>query len=181
MAQAGHRPVSWLVSWLVSWDEFHRDCRALTRRLQPSGPFTALVAVTRGGLVPAGIVARELDIRVVETMAIASYGDENQRGAVRVIKDVDPAYAVGGGVGVLVVDDLVDSGETARVVRKRLPKAHFATVYAKPASRSLVDTFAREVTQDTWIYFPWDLGLAVQAPLADEGRRSDGRDGGAAV
>jgi xanthine phosphoribosyltransferase len=46
-----------------------------------------------------------------------------------------------------------------------LPKAHFATVYAKPLGRAHVDTFMTEVSQDTWIYFPWDLGLAFQAPI----------------
>ena len=47
----------------VSWDQFHRDARALAWRLASSGPFTGLVAITRGGLVPAAIIARELDLR----------------------------------------------------------------------------------------------------------------------
>ena len=152
---------------LVSWDEFHRDCRRLTRRLQPLGPFAALVAVTRGGLVPAGIVAHELGIRAIETVSIASYGEGNQRGEVRLVKGLDPAFAAGRGADVLVVDDLVDSGETARALRGLLPHAHLAAVYAKPAGRPLIDTFVDEVAQDTWIYFPWDLGLDVQAPLVD--------------
>jgi len=71
--------------------------------------------------------------------------------------------------GVLVVDDLVDTGATARIVRDLLPRAHFATVYAKPQGRPLVDTFITEVSQDTWIYFPWDLGLTFQPPLSPEG------------
>ena len=71
----------------------------------------------------------------------------------------------GGGKGVLIVDDLVDTGKTAKIVRDILPKAHFATVYAKPMGRPMVDTFITEVSQDTWIYFPWDLGLEL--PAAD--------------
>ena len=86
----------------------------------------------------------------------------------QVLKDVAPnIVALGGGEGkgVLIVDDLVDTGKTARVVRELLPKAHFATVYAKPMGRPLVDTFITEVSQDTWIYFPWDTGLAFQPPI----------------
>ena len=150
----------------VSWEEFHRDCRALCKQLEPLGPFDALVAVTRGGLVPAGILARELGIRVIETLALASYDEGNQRGAVRVVKGVSPAFAAGGGSGVLVVDDLVDSGETARVVRRLLPNARLATVYAKPAGAPLVDAFVGEVAQDTWIDFPWDLD--VPTPSTDK-------------
>ena len=48
-----------------------------------------------------------------------------------------------------------------------LPNAHFATVYAKPEGRPLVDTFVTEVSQDTWIYLPWDMGLAFTPPIRD--------------
>ena len=152
----------------VSWDQFHRDARALTWRLAESGPFEAIVCVTRGGLVPAAIVARELDIRLIETLCIVSYQGQVQQNDLRILKGVAESVAGiagGGGERVLIVDDLVDTGKTARIVRELLPKAHFATVYAKPMGRPLVDTFITEVSQDTWIFFPWDTGLAFQPPI----------------
>jgi xanthine phosphoribosyltransferase len=151
----------------VSWDQFHRDARALVWRLAGAGPFQAIVCVTRGGLVPAAIVARELNIRLIETVCVASYSHTTQ-GQLKVLKGVaDSIVAIGGGrgKGVLIVDDLVDTGKTARVVREVLPEAHFATVYAKPMGRPMVDTFITEVSQDTWIFFPWDTGLAFQPPI----------------
>jgi xanthine phosphoribosyltransferase len=144
----------------VSWDELHRHARALAWRLLERGPWTGIVAITRGGLVPAAIVARELDIRLVDTVCIASYDDRLQ-GEVEVLKPV-----TGDGAGWLIVDDLVDTGRTAQVVRAMLPKAHFATVYAKPAGRPLVDTFITEVSQDTWILFPWDIEPQFAPPIA---------------
>ena len=150
----------------VSWDQFHRDARALAWRLSAAGPFRAIVCITRGGLVPAAIVSRELDIRLVETVCVASYHDYKTQGDMLVMKGVDADVASGGGEGVLIVDDLTDTGRTAALVRELMPKAHFATVYAKPKGRPLVDTFITEVSQDTWIYFPWDMGLAFQPPLA---------------
>jgi xanthine phosphoribosyltransferase len=151
----------------VSWDQFHRDARALAWRLSGSGPFDAIVTITRGGLVPAAIVARELGIRIVETISVASYRDKAQ-GEIKVLKGI-ASEILERESGVLVVDDLVDTGATARIVRDLLPAAHFATVYAKPQGRPLVDTFITEVSQDTWIYFPWDLGLTFQPPLSPEG------------
>ncbi|GGK49336.1 xanthine phosphoribosyltransferase [Salinarimonas ramus] len=154
----------------VSWDQFHRDARALAWRLAESGPFEAIVCITRGGLVPAAIVARELEIRMIESVCIASYHDYKSQGGLQVLKEIAPAVKAlgdGRGKGVLVIDDLVDTGKTAKVVREMLPNAHFATVYAKPAGRPLVDTFITEVSQDTWIYFPWDLGYAFQPPIRD--------------
>ncbi len=150
----------------VSWDQFHRDARALAWRLSASAPFTGMVAVTRGGLVPAAIVARELNMRVIDTFCVESYVGENTRGEVKVLKGVSPEIERDGGRGVLVVDDLADTGATVKAVRALLPRAHVATVYAKPLGGPLVDTFITEVSQDTWIYFPWDLGLSFQAPIA---------------
>ena len=155
----------WQKSFPVSWDQFHRDARALAWRLSAAGPFSAVVAVTRGGLVPAAVVARELGIRVIETVCVASY-EYDKQGEIQVLKSIASGIAgKDGGKGVLIVDDLVDTGATARVVREMLPKAHFATVYAKPMGRPLVDTFITEVSQDTWIYFPWDTALSYVPPI----------------
>ncbi len=157
----------WQKSFPVSWEQFHRDARALAWRLNAAGPFHTVVGITRGGLVPATIVARELGIRVVESVSIASY-DYDKQGEVRVLKPVAAdIMAKEQGAGVLIVDDLVDTGATARVVREMLPKAHFAAVYAKPSGRPLVDTFVTEVSQDTWIYLPWDMDLQFAAPIKE--------------
>jgi len=155
----------------VSWDQFHRDSRALAWRLHGAGPFEAIVCITRGGLVPAAIVARELGIKVIETICVSSY-THTSHGELTVLKQVAPeivALGAGQGASVLLVDDLVDTGQTAKVVRAVLPRAHLATVYAKPLGRPLVDTFITEVSQDTWIYFPWDTGLAFQPPIREAG------------
>src|SRR5215218_3373915 len=160
----------------VSWDQFHRDARALAWRLAAAGPFEAIICITRGGLVPAAIVARELDVRLIESVCIASYHDYKNQGELRVLKDIAPSIKSlgdGTGRGVLVVDDLTDTGKTAKIVRDMLPTAHFATVYAKPAGRPVIDTFVTEVSQDTWIYFPWDTEPQYARPIA-KGPRPDG-------
>ena len=153
----------------VSWDQFHRDARALAWRLADAGPFEAIVCITRGGLVPAAIVARELEMRLIETVCVASYHDYKSQGQMQVLKDVAPAIKAvgdGRGKGVLVIDDLTDTGKTAKIVREMLPNAHFATVYAKPQGKPLVDSFVTEVSQDTWILFPWDTEPQFSVPLA---------------
>ncbi|MHB0715208.1 xanthine phosphoribosyltransferase [Roseomonas mucosa] len=152
--------------YTVSWDQLHRDGKALAWHLVdkgPSGgPWNGIVAITRGGLIPAAIVARELDCRLIESVSVVTY-DEEERGKPSVVKMPE---AAGDGEGWLILDDLVDTGTTARVVRGLLPKAHFATIYAKPAGKPLVDTFVTEVSQDTWILFPWDTEPQFVAPIA---------------
>jgi xanthine phosphoribosyltransferase len=173
MAQADNQPQPQpQKAFPVSWDQFHRDARALAWRLAEAGPFSAIVCITRGGLVPAAIVARELNLRVIETVCVSSYEAPNRQGELKVLKGVaDSVRSLGGatGKGVLIIDDLVDTGATAKIVRELLPGAHFAAVYAKPLGRPMVDTFITEVSQDTWIYFPWDTGLAFQPPIREGG------------
>ncbi|MEL6792147.1 MAG: xanthine phosphoribosyltransferase [Pseudomonadota bacterium] len=152
----------------VSWDQMHRDSRALAWRLDKQGPleggeWKAVVAITRGGMVPACIIARELNVRVVDTISVKSY-DHQAQAAAQVLKAPAPELLENGGEGVLVIDDLVDSGKTLEVVRDQFPNAHLATVYAKPKGKPMVDSFITEVSQDTWIFFPWDMALQYVEP-----------------
>ncbi len=147
----------------ISWDQLHRDARQIAERLSNNHPpFKGIVAVTRGGLIPAAIVARELDCRLVESVSIISYDEENQKEP-KVVKTPD---AAGNGEGFLIIDDLVDSGITAKLIRDMLPKAYFACLYAKPAGLTMTDEFIMQVPQDTWILFPWDTAPAFSPPLA---------------
>ena len=147
--ETGH---TYRLNFPISWEEMHRDSRALAYRVATTDTFDRMICVTRGGLVPGAIVARELNIRNVDTISIMTYHGKI-RSPAKILKDANPLRD---GEKTLVVDDLVDTGRTAETVRAALPGAHFATVYAKPLGRPLVDTFITEVSQDTWITFPWD-------------------------
>jgi xanthine phosphoribosyltransferase len=162
---------------IVSWVELHRDARFLSELLHAKGDWKGIIAVTRGGLVPAALVARELDIRLIDTICVTSYtkggvGEADQiRCDVKVLKGVQ-----GDGDGYLLIDDLVDSGRTAQAVRQLLPRAHFATLYAKPLGRPIVDTCVKEFKQSKWIFFPWDIEYRFATPIKDGGRTSAGPD-----
>ncbi len=152
----------------VSWDQIHRDSRALAWRLDKQGPgkdgaWRAVVAITRGGMAPAMILSRELDIRTVDTISVKSYNWQDQT-APRVIKGPNAEIMGEAGEGVLIIDDLVDTGKTLELVRSLFPRAHYATVYAKPEGRGMVDSYITEVSQDTWIFFPWDMALQYVEP-----------------
>src|SRR6202049_2273665 len=110
-SEAAGETVRHAKSFPVSWEELHRHSKALAWRLLEAGPWRGIIAVTRGGLVPAAIVARELDLRLVDTLCIASY-DDREQGEMRLLKGIE-----GDGAGYLIIDDLVDTGHTARAVR----------------------------------------------------------------
>ncbi|AZZ94319.1 MULTISPECIES: xanthine phosphoribosyltransferase [unclassified Hahella] len=150
----------------ISWEELHRDTRMLCRKLIDMGRWKGIIAITRGGLIPAGIIARELGIRYIDTVCAVSYEEQKQSDDVNVIKSFD-ASVIGDGEGYLLVDDLVDTGKTAKVVRNLIPNAFFATLYAKPLGRPFVDLCIKEVSQETWMRFPWDMELNYSTPLVD--------------
>jgi len=151
---------------IISWPELHRDTRLLCHELMEKGPFKGIIAIARGGLIPAALVARELEIRIIDTICASSYesADDDSaqtlRSEVKVLKGVDHD-----GEGYLLIDDLVDTGNTARVIRKLLPKAYFATLYAKPMGQQVIDLCIKEFSQDKWIYFPWDIDYQFVPPI----------------
>lgn len=157
MAQHDHK------AYFVSWEELHRTTRELARRQLPAEQWRGLIAVSRGGLIPAAIMARELNLRVVDSVCVSSYRFQSQHAEPAMLKD---ASVSDDGAGFLVVDDLVDTGNTLKFLRQRFPKAKFITLYAKPAGLPLVDEYCVDIEQDTWIHFPWDMHLHYVEPLA---------------
>lgn len=148
--------------YVVTWDMFQMHARKLAERLLPATQWKGIIAVSRGGLFPAAVLARELGLRHVDTVCISSY-DHNKQGELTVLH---AAQVENGGEGFIVVDDLVDTGNTARAIRELYPNARFVTVFAKPAGENLVDDFVVEIPQNTWIEQPWDMGVTFVPPLA---------------
>ncbi|MGL4859794.1 MAG: xanthine phosphoribosyltransferase [Enterobacteriaceae bacterium] len=148
--------------YVVTWDMLQIEARTLARRLLPASQWKGIIAVSRGGLVPGALLARELGIRHVDTVCVSSY-DHNTQRELKVVK-----RAPGDGEGFILIDDLVDSGNTARAVRDMYPKAHFVTIFAKPAGKHLVNDYVIDIPQDTWIEQPWDMTVSFVKPLCDE-------------
>lgn len=137
----------------IKWDDFHNDVKELCAKIKQSGKYNKIVAVSRGGLIPAGIIAYELGIRNCSVINIATYvGAEHLK-----LNELDHPESVGKvDEHTLIVDDLSDSGQTAKIIRRTFPKEQFVTVYAKPVGKSEVDIYAREL-EDKWVVFPWDV------------------------
>jgi xanthine phosphoribosyltransferase len=137
----------------ISWHEIQRLSLQLVDQLRPLGPWAGLVAVTRGGLIPAGLVAHGLELQTIDTFCVASYAGTVQ-GGLSILK---PASLSG---RVLVIDELSDTGATARLIRNHLPEACIATLFVKPAGRTAVDLYGEESPQDVWLSFPWETPSA---------------------
>ncbi len=139
----------------INWDDFHQDCKKLAQKLKNTyniGNIKGLIAISRGGLLPAGIISYELDIRNVEAVTVITYDGESQRNN----KEAEIISSLStNGDGYIIIDDLVDSGNTVNILRDKFPKAIYATIYAKPKGLPTTDIYQKEMP-DKWIMFPWD-------------------------
>lgn len=147
--------------YFLTWEELHHDTRQLAHQLLYK-KWEGVISIARGGLIPGAILARELNLRIVDSLCIASYSHD-QQGEINILKHVE-----GDGSNYLLVDDLVDTGGTAKVAQELLPNATFVCVYAKPAAKTLAAHYAKDFDQDTWIHFPWDSERGYAKPIAGE-------------
>ena len=138
----------------VHWDEIHTRAIEIAQKLAPLGPWRAIVAVARGGLVPATILAYELGVPMIDTICVSTHSDDGERLDLKMRKVLP-----GNGEGCLVVDDLTDTGRTFQSIKAYLPKAHYVALYAKPDGRDDADTYSADVAQDVWVRFPWEKPL----------------------
>lgn len=137
----------------LSWTQIENDAHALADKLlQSQLKWDGIIAIARGGLVPATILSHRLNIHWLDTLCLSSYNDVTKKqGALRILKEFKSDSDK-----LLVVDDLVDTGETFLKVREMLPKAHFSCLYAKKPGISTVDTYTLKVPSDSWLVFPWE-------------------------
>ena len=145
----------------VSWADLDRLVEQLADRLSHE-QFDVMLAITRGGLVPAGMLAYRLRIRNILVAAVEFYDDQGQPGPHPTFLQF-PADPLLRGQRILVVDEVWDSGTTIHAVTERVRQAGgiptTAVLHWKPA-HSVVpgapDVHA--VTTDAWVVYPFKAG-----------------------
>lgn len=138
-----------------SYNELEKDMAALLPQCRAFDP-EMIVAVARGGMIGAQLLAYALDVRNVQLLRAESYDDELQRDEVTVRSEIE----IGGCRRVLIVDDIVDSGKTLAAVREYLLRQNpgldvrCAAPWYKRSAVLQPDFTCREATE--WIRFFWD-------------------------
>ncbi len=134
------------------YEEFLRDIKKLAKEV---ADFDTYVAVARGGLTPAHFLAEANDIRRVYALSSIGYDGQKKLGRplISQIPDLKDARKI------LIVEDIVDSGDTLmevlKALRSRYPQKHFATaaLFYKESAKLRPDFFVQYA--DEWIDFFW--------------------------
>lgn len=136
----------------LSWQTVFDGVDALADMVRASNP-DLIVGVSRGGLIPATLLSHKLDIPL-RTISVSAY--EGTRRTVEkplAVEGWDDRYD---SPSVLIVDDIIDSGDTISQIRSRTLQAQMAVLVTKqPQFYKPVRYFA-QVPKDTWVQFPWE-------------------------
>ena len=136
----------------ISFETYANDAIKLADMIKKTGrTFKSIIVITRGGLFPATILSAQLNIKKIDTFCLASYSNK-VGGEIQELKKpvIDLKDA-------LFVDDLSDSGNTARYVKHVYPDAFFECVYVKEQGKDYPDLYVKEFPQDTWLVQPWEI------------------------
>ena len=150
-----------IVRDIVSWDDLADMIGRLADDLRPAD-YDLMLAITRGGLVPAGMLAYRLGIRNILVAAVEFYDDEGRPGPKPTFLQF-PADPLLRGQRVLIVDEVWDSGTTIVAVADRVRQAggdpttvvlHYKPEHSKVAD--VPDFYA--ATTAAWVVYPFKFG-----------------------
>ncbi|MDJ0520995.1 MAG: phosphoribosyltransferase family protein [Planctomycetota bacterium] len=171
---------------VLAWNDVEACADLLAEHLPAAcgePEFDRIIGVARGGLVPAVLVAAKLRVKRVESVQVRYYDGDRRLDAPVMLGSAPTPYGPSGNPAkTLIVDELVDSGETMRHLSTIFPDAQLATLIARqrgeaPAARSGLLPWindpegaadrpvwvARAVPTEQWILFPWSSAADVAA------------------
>jgi len=142
----------------ISWPEYGNLAEALAEKVRANGKrYDLVVGIARGGIPVAMVVSDHLNVKV-DFVNVKSYSDIGKRTTPRILSTLTEAIQ---GKDILLVDDLVDQGDTLTLMKGYLgeqkPKTlETAVLFKKPWSKTQPDYFLEEVSE--WVVFPFELG-----------------------
>jgi len=151
----------------VSWPEYGNLAEALAEKVRSSGKkFDLVVGIVRGGMPVAMVVSDHLNVRI-DFINVKSYFGIGERGVPRILSTLTEEIA---GKNVLIVDDLVDQGDTMKVVEEYLSERgpgllEVAVLFKKPWTKFEPDYYLEVV--DRWVVFPFELSEVARLRIAN--------------
>ena len=153
---------------LIAWEEVDQLIDELIPRVQHLGPFGAMVMITRGGVIPGGLLAEALSIQHLLTASV-DFPSTEQSGMMAwptFLQFPDPALLRGRRT--LIVDDVWGSGRTSIAVRERVSsaggQAYNCVLHFNPY-RSLFSNIKPELygdVTDAYVVYPWEIDRGLQ-------------------
>ena len=134
----------------LSYHDIHADCIELAKIIKKKYKPEKLILISRGGLIPGSIIANFLGIQDIDVIALKTYQNRKRSSDIKVFKRIKSLKKL------VVIDDLVDSGETAKIVKEMMPNSKFVVLYAKTSGKKQADLHLYDFKDKDWLVFPWE-------------------------
>ncbi|AQW85712.1 putative nucleotide phosphoribosyltransferase [Campylobacter pinnipediorum subsp. caledonicus] len=145
--------------FFYSYDEFEKDIKSMAREIRDDFSPDAILAIARGGMTIGHFIAIALQNRNLFSLNSIHYDEQSKLDTINIFNIPDLSNVN----KILVVDDIVDSGESMAEIKKTLLKLYphldikIATIFYKKTALLMPDYKAKEATE--WIEFFWDITL----------------------
>ena len=146
-----------------TFNEIEQHINDLVYKIKESkNRFTKIVTLTKGGLIPARLIARDLEIDEIYVMGIKLYTLENTATPEPIIyQRLDGDFKQYDKI--LLIDDIVDSGDSIKYVKHYIENMEhkccnikIASVFYKKKSKIAPDFYSKVVDNEEWVVFPWE-------------------------
>ena len=134
----------------LSYHDIHADCIELAKIIKKKYKPEKLILISRGGLIPGSIIANYLGIQDIDVIALKTYQNRKRSSDIKIFKRIKSLKKL------VVIDDLVDSGETAKIVKEMMPNSKFVVLYAKTSGKKQADFHLYDFKDKDWLVFPWE-------------------------
>lgn len=141
----------------LTWQEFEEKTIELAEVIKKDPAhkgFKYILALTRGGLIPAYFIARELGLKKIKTLCLRSYGDTREQEEIEHLPVDGFDEKIHNVEDWLVIDDICDTGKTLTFVEAKYPGIKSACVYKKHHRDCTYS--AKQVPNELWLNFPWE-------------------------
>ena len=147
----------------LSYHDVHTDCIKLAKLIKKKYKPKKLILISRGGLIPGSIIANYLGIQDIDVIALKTYSDRRKNTDIKIFKRIKSEKKL------VVIDDLVDSGETAKIVKDMMPNSKFVVLYAKTSGKNKPIFIYMILKIKTGLFFLGNrikyLFYSIEAPL----------------
>lgn len=152
----------------VPWSEIYTACSNIAQQALTYSP-DCIVALSRGGYVPARFIAETLNIKHVYSLGITSYNNNNEQENIKIYQDPIEDIVANQHKLALIVDEIADSGNTFNYLSKLWCKQNkvsciFSSLYVKEHSIMTPSIFFKKISNSKWLIFPWEANYWYDTP-----------------
>tara|TARA_B110000977_G_scaffold95172_1_gene125662 strand:+ start:215 stop:607 length:393 start_codon:yes stop_codon:yes gene_type:complete len=122
----------------LSYHDIHTDCIKLAKIIKKKYNPKKLVIISKGGLIPGSIIAHYLEIEDINIISLRN---------IKEIKSLEK---------IIVVNDLINTGKTAEIIKKNIPNSKLIVLYKKKSIKKNCDLSLYKFDSNELIVLPWE-------------------------